>query len=78
MTRRPVVSAWLPGSFSAQGRGMRTGQKVLGLAEGKTAFDDLPQPTRPFYTGKPWFLPAAVGFYRWLDARQCRVAAAGA
>ena len=58
--------------------GMRTGQKVLGLAEGKTAFDDLPQPTRPFYTGKPWFLPAAVGFYRWLDARQCRVAAAGA
>ena len=58
--------------------GMRTGQKVLGLAEGKTAFDDLPNPTRPLYTGKPWFLPAAVGYYRWLDARQCRAAAAGA
>ena len=58
--------------------GMRTGQKVLGLAEGRTAFDDLPKPTRPFYTGKPWFLPAAVGYYRWVDARQCRTAAAGA
>lgn len=55
--------------------GMRAGQKVLGLAEGQTAFDDLPQPTRPFYNGKPWFLPAAVGYYRWLDARQCRAAA---
>ncbi|MGR3804711.1 MAG: NAD(P)/FAD-dependent oxidoreductase [Marinibacterium profundimaris] len=56
--------------------GMRTGQKVLGLDEGKTAFDDLPKPTRPFYTGRPWFLPAAVGYYRWVDARQCRAAAA--
>ena len=56
--------------------GMRTGQKVLGLAEGRTALDDLPKPTRPFYTGRPWFLPAAVGYYRWLDDRQCRAAAA--
>jgi glycine/D-amino acid oxidase-like deaminating enzyme len=52
--------------------GMRTGQKVLGLAEGKTAFDDLPHPTRPLYTGKPWFLPATVAWYRWMDKRQTR------
>jgi len=52
--------------------GMRAGQKVLGLAEGRTAFDDLPFPTRPFYSGKPWFLPAAVAWYRWKDARQHR------
>lgn len=52
--------------------GMRAGQKVLGLAEGKTAFDDLPNPTRPFYNGKPWFLPGAVAYYRWQDHRQCR------
>lgn len=50
--------------------GMRTGQKVLGLAEGKTAFDDLPFPTRPLYTGKPWFLPPLVAWYRWQDQRQ--------
>lgn len=56
--------------------GMRMGQRVLGLAEGQTAFDDLPKPTRPFYTGRPWFLPAAVAYYRWLDARQCKAAAA--
>ncbi|MBI1218127.1 MAG: FAD-dependent oxidoreductase [Rhodobacteraceae bacterium] len=56
--------------------GMRTGQKVVGLAEGRTAFDDLPHPTRPLYTGRPWFLPAAVAYYRWLDGRQWKKAAA--
>uniref|UniRef100_UPI003B52FE2D NAD(P)/FAD-dependent oxidoreductase n=1 Tax=Roseovarius indicus TaxID=540747 RepID=UPI003B52FE2D len=57
--------------------GMRTGQKVLGKAEGKTAFEDLPFPTRPLYTGKPWFLPAAVAWYRWMDTRQYRRAVNG-
>jgi len=57
--------------------GMRMGQKVLGLAEGRTAFDDLPFPTRPFYTGRPWFLPAAVAWYRWRDTRQRERALAG-
>jgi glycine/D-amino acid oxidase-like deaminating enzyme len=56
--------------------GMRAGQKVLELAEGKTAFDDLRHPTRPFYTGKPWFLPAAVTYHRWMDQIQWRIAAA--
>lgn len=50
--------------------GMRVGQKVLGLAEGQTAFDDLPFPTRPLYTGKPWFLPPVVAWYRWRDRVQ--------
>ena len=57
--------------------GARMGQKVLGLAEGRTAFDDLPFPTRPFYTGRPWFLPATVAWYRWRDGRQRRQAGAG-
>ena len=50
--------------------GMRAGQKVLGLKEGITAFDDLRHPTRPLYTGKLWFLPAAVSYYRWQDKNQ--------
>lgn len=50
--------------------GMRVGQRVLGKAEGATAFDDLPFPTRPFYRGRPWFLPAIVAGYRWLDNRE--------
>ncbi|QYX55710.1 FAD-binding oxidoreductase [Roseovarius sp. SCSIO 43702] len=50
--------------------GMRMGQKVLGAPEGRTAFDDLPFPTRPFYTGNPWFLPPMVAWYRWRDRMQ--------
>ncbi len=50
--------------------GMRAGQKVLGLKEAQTAFDDLPFPTRPLYTGKPWFLPPIVAWYRWRDRVQ--------
>lgn len=56
--------------------GKRLGQKVLGLPEGKTAFDGLPHPTRPFYTGNPWFLPATVAWYRRLDRLQRQKAAA--
>ena len=47
--------------------GMRLGQKVIGAKEGITPFDDLPFPTRPFYVGNPWFLPAVVSWYRWRD-----------
>jgi len=58
--------------------GMRLGQKVLGKPEGKTAFDNLPFPTRPLYTGAPWFLPATVAWYRWHDQHQHRRALAAA
>ena len=46
---------------------MRTGLKILGRDEGRTAFDNLPFPARPFYTGTPWFLPAAVAWRKWRD-----------
>jgi glycine/D-amino acid oxidase-like deaminating enzyme len=47
--------------------GMRLGQQVLGLREGATAFDGLAFETRPFYTGKPWFLAPTIRYYRWRD-----------
>ena len=47
--------------------GMRTGQKVLGLKEGRTGFDGAPFPTVPLYNGNPWFLAASVSYYRWRD-----------
>ncbi len=47
--------------------GTRLGQQVLGLDEGRTALDDLPFNTRPFYYGAPWFLSASVWWYRQLD-----------
>lgn len=49
--------------------GMRTGQKLLGLKDGRTGFDELTFQTRPFYSGNPWFLGASVMYYRWRDAR---------
>jgi glycine/D-amino acid oxidase-like deaminating enzyme len=52
--------------------GMRTGQRVLGRPEGRTGFDDLRFPTLPFYGGRPWFLPAAVAWFRWRDAGEVR------
>lgn len=57
--------------------GMRLGQRLIGLAEGKTAFDGLKFPTRPAYTGRPWFLPAIVGWYRWRDSTEVRRACRG-
>ncbi|MEM1278166.1 MAG: FAD-binding oxidoreductase [Pseudomonadota bacterium] len=52
--------------------GAKMGQKILGLAEGQTALDNLHFPTRPLYTGNPWFLPAVVGWYRWRDDQECK------
>jgi glycine/D-amino acid oxidase-like deaminating enzyme len=49
--------------------GMRIGQQVLGQEAGRTALDGLAFQTRPFYTGKPWFLAASVRYYRWRDRR---------
>jgi glycine/D-amino acid oxidase-like deaminating enzyme len=47
--------------------GMKLGLKILGKPEGESAFDNLPFPTRPYYTGYPWFLGAAISYYRWRD-----------
>ncbi len=47
--------------------GTRLGQRVLGRPQGRTGFDSVPFSTRPLYTGRPWFLPAAVAWYRWRD-----------
>lgn len=47
--------------------GMRVGQQVLGLDEGRTAFDDLPFRTRPLYNGRPWFLAPSLLYFRLRD-----------
>ncbi|MEM7259461.1 MAG: FAD-binding oxidoreductase, partial [Pseudomonadota bacterium] len=52
--------------------GMRLGQKVAGLPQGKTAMDNTTFPTRPLYSGNPWFLPATVAAYRAIDRLQWR------
>ena len=47
--------------------GHRLGQQLLGVEDSDTAFNRLPFPTRPLYSGKPWFLASAVRFYQLLD-----------
>jgi hypothetical protein len=47
--------------------GRQVGLKMLKRAGSTTALDGLAFPTRPFYGGFPWFLPAAVHIYRLRD-----------
>mgnify|MGYP001117553423 CR=1 FL=1 len=47
--------------------GTRIGQQVLDRPEGRTALDAVRFPTRPLYTGTPWFLGPTVAFYRLRD-----------
>jgi glycine/D-amino acid oxidase-like deaminating enzyme len=50
--------------------GRKAALRILGrVEEARTAFDDLPFPTAPFYTGNPWFVPAAMKYYDWADRR---------
>ncbi len=47
--------------------GRRIGRRMADLDGGDTALWNLPFPTRPYYHGRPWFLPIAVQSYRLLD-----------
>lgn len=52
--------------------GRKMAFKILGSPEGRTAFDDRPFPTMPFYTGNPWFVPMAMKYYDakdWWNSR---------
>lgn len=47
--------------------GTRIAQQMLGQPEGRTALDGVRFQTRPLYSGRPWFLPAMVRWYRVRD-----------
>lgn len=49
-----VMSTWL---------GRKAALRVLGSADGKTAFAEIAHPTMPLYTGTPWFLPLVKAYY---------------
>jgi glycine/D-amino acid oxidase-like deaminating enzyme len=48
--------------------GWKIGLQVLGRDEGQSPLDGVAFPTRPFYTGYPWFLTPSILTYRLLDA----------
>ncbi|MDA8252204.1 MAG: FAD-binding oxidoreductase [Rhodospirillales bacterium] len=54
-----VMATWL---------GRKAALRLLGDAEARSAFADLAHPTRPFYTGRPWFLPLVQAWYQGADA----------
>ncbi|HTV95920.1 MAG TPA: FAD-dependent oxidoreductase [Steroidobacteraceae bacterium] len=47
--------------------GMRIGQQMAGIPEGRTALDGLAFAARFYYFGKPWFLAPSVWAYRVMD-----------
>ena len=53
-----VMSTWL---------GHKAALRLLGQAEGKSAFAELEHPTSRFYHGRPWFLPMVQAWYQGAD-----------
>ncbi|MDP6788006.1 MAG: FAD-binding oxidoreductase [Rhodospirillales bacterium] len=49
--------------------GHKLGQRILGAPGAGSPFENRRFSTRPFYTGKPWFLSAVMAYYAWRDSR---------
>ena len=49
--------------------GHKAALMVLGSPEARTVFGERELPTRSYYWGRPWFVPAAMAYYNWLDRR---------
>lgn len=47
--------------------GQKAALQLLGRPEGRTPLDGISFPTRPFYTGFPWFLVPAIAAMRTVD-----------
>ena len=63
---------WYAAGYGGHGMSLAThlGTDVGGLIGGAiedTPFLGLPHPTRPYYRGTPWFLPAGGILFRILD-----------
>ena len=52
--------------------GHKLAMKIMGKPEGDTVFGETPFPTLPFYRGNPWFVPLAMRWFDWKDARLAR------
>jgi glycine/D-amino acid oxidase-like deaminating enzyme len=52
--------------------GYKLAQQILGKPEGASVFGTTPFPTLPFYGGNPWFVPLAMRWFDWKDARFAR------
>jgi glycine/D-amino acid oxidase-like deaminating enzyme len=48
--------------------GHQTAQKILGRQNRPSIFDGRPFPSNAFYSGQPWVVPVASGYYHFRDA----------
>ena len=49
--------------------GNKIALRILGEQAGESVFAEVPFESRPFYTGRPWFLGPMLKYYRWVDQR---------
>lgn len=54
--------------------GLKIAQRILGLPVEASVFEAAAFPTLPLYRGNPWFLPLAMRYFAWKDARLARSA----
>ena len=54
------------GTVWARWLGQKAALMILG-EDGESVFSNLPLRTMPFYTGDPWFMPLALGYYKIRD-----------
>ena len=59
-------SGWLTLRIITADRAICSGE-IIGGATDKSPFFGLRHPTRPYYRGRPWFLPAGGLVFRALD-----------
>jgi glycine/D-amino acid oxidase-like deaminating enzyme len=52
--------------------GHKLARRILGAVDAATGLDGRAFPTRPFYTGNPWFLPMIVRWYGYKDRHDLR------
>jgi glycine/D-amino acid oxidase-like deaminating enzyme len=52
--------------------GLKLAQRILCKPEGESVFGATKFPTLPFYGGNPWFVPLAMRWFDWQDARFAR------
>ena len=52
--------------------GRKLARKILGRPGATSIFEQSPFPTAALYRGRPWFVPLAMRFFDWQDARLAR------
>jgi glycine/D-amino acid oxidase-like deaminating enzyme len=49
--------------------GRKAALRIMGSHDAETVFSDRPFPTKAFYRGGGWFMPAVMKYYDWQDRR---------